>query len=1628
MVGLRVHELFEEQVRQHPERTAVVAGHERLDFAELNRRANLVAHALGRAGVGRGDLVGVCLERAGWLVPALLGVLKSGAAYVGLDPAYPEERLRLVAQDAGLARVLLSPATAGWRSDLLTAAGAPAITLDGPDFGTGGGGLSDVNPAVPGAPGDAAYVIYTSGSTGRPKGVVVEHRSLVNLIQQTADLYSAEERSGMLAAASVCFDASVLELFPTLAHGGTLVLADTLLALHTLPARAEVTTIFGVPSALMELLRDPLPAGVHTVMTGGEAVTAALVERTHAQPGVRRLLNLYGPTEATIYCTAVELPRGHTGEVPIGRAVAGARLSVRDRSGVEVRDGEEGELWVAGPVLSRGYLNRPELTAAQFVYGADGVRHYRTGDLARRNGEEFYCLGRIDDQVKVRGFRIELGEVQAALAAHPEVGQAVVLADGELGARRLVGYVERAGQVSEQDLRSWLAERLPEYMVPSRIAVLDRLPIAPNGKLDRAALPEFGVASAYEPPVTPTEEVVAAVVQDVLGLGEPVGRHDRFVDLGGHSLAAARVCAEVGRRLGVTVPLATFLGAPSAAGLAARLAGPSSGPELVRHADRDYFPLTATQRELWTLKELDPTGLATTVAVRLRCHGLVDANGVRRALDGLVRRHQVLRTRFLRQDGDPVSMVGEATPVPLVEHDIRNLPEWAREDLVLAAARHSFDLAAAAPLLRASLLWTADGVAELVVTADHIAFDGASIGPLMTELATELSGAPVDEPPLQIGDLALYEQEIQRLPGRVEQALEFWRSELDGVSVPDDLGARPEPGRSAYRGERVGRRLGADVIETLRKVTASCEVTPFAAYLAALAVLVAAQGGSSDTVVGVATARRDLPGVGGLVGPLVTVLPVGVDLTDDPSFASLARRVAASTVRALTQVDVPPSDVLPGGVSRLAGAMFTPVMLSVQPSDVPMAVEHGRVRIEYVSDVHAGGAQSDLAVFVTEGVDGVQLQLQYDVSRFGADDAGRMLDRLVALLAAGLSTPDVRVSRLELVSDEERAALLAAGSGSGLAADRPNTVVASILTQAAARPGAVAVSGRDAELSYAELADRSARMAAALVAAGVGPGSRVGVCVPRDHLMPAALLAVMRAGAAYVPLDPEYPPARLDWMVADAGVQVMASRGTALAAAHRIAGVRTVDLDDTAGDTAAGGAAAPAAGLPDVHSDDLAYLLYTSGSTGQPKGVEVTHANLAAHTAGLEHDPGLSSTDRMMALAALTFDATGIEIWSPLAVGARCVVVERDCVLDGHALSARLDAVAPTVAFLPPALLRMLLAAGWTGDPRLRVWCGGEAVDAALVRSVLPRVDGFWNVYGPTEATTLSTAHRVSDEDLDTGRSIPIGHPLPGERAYVVDPFGRLVPVGVTGELWLGGHGVAQGYRGRAELTDAAFVPDPYDPGGRCYRTGDLVRWTDRYVLEFVGRRDHQVKVRGQRLELGEIEAALHDHHDVTQAVVTVSGEGPAASLVGYVTPSTVDVGKLEAFLRDRLPDYMVPRRWMPLSELPMTASGKVDRRALPEPSALLRQGEPPRTATEQFVAAVWAEVTGATEISRDDDFFALGGNSFAATRVTGRVRAALDCEVPVQVLFERPLLADFAAEVERLALDALASQSGELA
>jgi amino acid adenylation domain-containing protein len=1671
-----LHGVFAAQAARTPAATAVIAGTERLSYGELAGRVRRLAGRLSQLGMGPERIVGVRLGRTAELVVTLLAVLESGAAYLPLDPALPAERLRFLLADTGAALVVAERSLA-WPEGFT--AEIPELYIDEATLGTAAAPASAlVSALVPdvAAEENLAYVIYTSGSTGVPKGVAIPHGSALRLVEWALARYSAAELAGVLFSTSTSFDLSIFEIFVPLSSGGAVIVADDALALNRLPAASEVTLVNTVPSALAGLLDlGPLPAAVRTVNLAGEPLRGALAERIHGA-GVARLWNLYGPSEDTTYSTGTEVAPGTPGtpgihrEPDIGRPLAGSTAFVLDGSLGMLPVGVPGELCLGGEALARGYLNRPELTAERFVPdpfggfgGLGGSRLYRTGDRARwRPDGALELLGRMDRQVKVRGFRIELGEIEAVLSGHPAVREAAVTAPADAsGDRRLVAYVsatEGGGSLDVAALGVYLGSRLPSFMVPSTWVELAALPLTRTGKVDRKALPAPGEAAAgvaYEAPRTAAEEMLAGIWGDLLRR-ERVGVHDNFFALGGHSLLATQVVSRLRDRLRVELPVRALFEQPTVAGLAGLLAGigkegVGSGPIVPLPRDAEgggTFPASFAQRRLWLLDRLEPGSAAYNMPLALSLAGELAEEQLAAVFGELARRHETLRTTFVAGTEGPLQVVhpAAARPFTLASIDLSALGEAERRrELARRVAEESlrpFDLASG-PLLRGTLVRLAEGENALLLTLHHVISDGWSMGVLVREVtalyAAAVAGRPLGEvlPPLpvQYADFSVWQS--RRLSGEtLRRELGHWREKLAGVppflELPTD---RPRPPVQTFGGRSLPLWLEPALTGRLSALALATGTTLFMVLLAGFETLLGIYSGAQDLAVGTPIAGRNRAELEGLIGFFVNSLVLRGDLSGDPSFVDLLGRVREDTLSAYTHQDLPfeklVEEVRPER-SRAHSPIFQ-AMFALQNAPMGGGSELPGLTMRPLAGSETA-AKYDLTLALTEGSGGIGGTLEYNVDLFDAPTMVRMLDHWRALLAGVVADSGSRLSALPLLGAVERQQLLREWSDAAPVGGGAALVHELFAAQAARRPDAVALVSGDQILTYGELARRSSRMARRLAELGVGPGMLVGLCAERSPELVLGVLAILAAGGAYLPLDPSHPMERLAYTLADAGAPILLAEEhlheRLPAGAARVVGLHAL----ASGEEAPGEVPPPAARAVPGDPGDLAYVIYTSGSTGRPKGVEVSHANAARLFTVIRQAFAFGPDDVWTLFHSIAFDFSVWELWGALAFGGRLVVVPGETARSPEAFYELLRRERVTVLSQTPSAFRQLLWAEesalargeeMVADLRLVVF-GGEALDPASLSPWLERHGEerplLVNMYGITETTVHTTWRRLRQSDLAQPGSV-IGRPLSDLSLYLLDGGGRPVPIGVPGEIHVGGAGVARGYLARPALTAERFVPDPFAGGVgglRLYRSGDLARWRRDGDLEYLGRIDRQVKVRGFRIELGEIEAALAEHPGVREAVVVAREDRPGdVRLVGYVSSAASDPSPqaLAAFLAERLPAYMVPAAWVLRERLPLTANGKVDRAALPAP---VERGEggayvAPRSPVEQVLAGIWEEVLELQRVGVEDDFFALGGHSLVAAQVTSRVLTAFSVELPLRVLFERPTVAGLAAEVERL-------------
>ncbi|WP_063763797.1 non-ribosomal peptide synthetase/MFS transporter [Actinoplanes subtropicus] len=1560
-----------------PGGTAVTGDDGELSYPRLHERAGQVAAALHALGAGPGTVVAVCLDRTTELVAALLGVLQAGAAYLPLDPRYPARRLAFMLDDARPAALV----TAG---DTLPGTGLPTV-----DMATLDGAGPPPAAARPSA-SDPAYVIYTSGSSGTPKGVVVPHGALAARVQWMRAHYDLTPADRVLQFASASFDTHAEEIWPCLAAGATLVLAPPggLEDFFATPAGAGLTVLDLPTPYWHELIAagDAVrwPAALRLLILGADQVQAPALAKWRERVGVR-VLNTYGPTEATIIATAAELTGADTDRrPPIGHPLPGVRALVLDPDGRPVPPGAAGELYLGGTGLALGYLRRPELTAQRFPT-VRGERWYRTGDRVRLRADgQLEFLGRLDSQVKIRGYRIELGEVEAALAGHPAVRQAAVLARPDAaGVRQLVAYL--AG--SAADLRPYVAERLPAYMVPTRYVWLDALPLTRNGKLDVAALPDPAAPAPAVAPLElrPTEELAAGLWAEALD-HPAIGLDDDVFDLGAHSLLATRVRAQLCAATGADVPLHALFTHRTVRELAAavdallRDGGRPAEPILAQPPGPEPVPLSFEQERIWFLQQLDPADASYNIPVAVRLRGPLDADRLEQALHQLVARHESLRTRFPTVGGQPVQEVTRDLAAPV---DRRSGDLDAARALVAERANAPFDLESG-PLLRTLLVEVGPDEHVLAIVVHHIVGDGASIGVLLGELAALYGGQPLAPPPIRYADFVRWQRshfdEAER-----ERLRAHWQARLAGVpplELPTD---RPRPPVRTTRGGQVRHPLPAALSDALRARSRAERCTLFMTLLTAFEVVLGMHSGQDDFCVGAPFAGRDRVELEPLVGHLVNTVVLRADLAGDPTLRDLVHRTRAAALDAFAHPHIPFErlnlDRDPGR-STLFQAMFA------LQNAAPAGLRLPGVAVEPLS-FDFTQAKVDLALDVWDTADGLWLLYAYNADLFHRERIERLAGHLERVLAALAEDPGVRLAEVPLLDPAERELVTAAFNDTAAPYPADATLPGLIEAQVARTPDAVAVMFAGCRLSYAELDRRAAATAAGLHAAGVRPGDLVAVSLPRCLDLPVALLGILKAGAAYVPLDPGYPPARLEFMRADSGA-------TFVVTAESLATL-------PAGDD---GRVAPGAGPADT-----AYVIYTSGSTGKPKGVRVSHTAIVNRLHWMQNYYRLGPDDVVLQKTPTSFDVSVWELFWPLLTGARLLLAEPDGHKDpGYLRDLIVRGGVTTAHFVPSMLAAFLAVPGLDACRGLRrIICSGEALPAALARRCLAALPGaeLHNLYGPTEAAVDVTAWRCAPGD----EPVPIGRPVPNTRIYLLGRDDQPVPLGVPGELHIGGVQLADGYHDRPELTAERFVTHP--EFGRLYRTGDRARWRPDGAIEYLGRLDHQVKLRGQRIEAGEIEAALREQPGVTDAAVLLREDRPGDQrLVGYLVGG--DPAAARAALRESLPEYLVPAAIVAVRALPLTPNGKLDRAALPAPApARDLAGAAPATATEKLIAEVWGEVLGLPSVGAEEDFFDLGGHSLLATQVVARLRARLGAGVSVLDVFRCRTVRTIAALVD---------------
>ncbi|MEV6774434.1 amino acid adenylation domain-containing protein [Nocardia sp. NPDC051030] len=1626
-------QLLSRAVMRAPEADAVWFEGRTLTYRDLDEQSNRLAHWLIGRNIGPGSVVAVALRRSMDLMVALWAVAKSGATYLPMEPGYPPQRIARMLSASGAELGLTASEVRSHLPEFpdrdWTLLDAPGVVVDVALASVSE--VTDADRTRPLSILDAAYLLFTSGSTGVPKGVVITHAGLANTVAAQAEHFAPERESRILQLASPSFDASLWEVLLAVGAAATLVVADPDVYggpdLVDLLRRQRVTHAFITPAVLSgmnpaELTGPGAVSALRVLVTGGEVVAPAIAAKWSAG---RTLLVAYGPTEATIISN-LSAPYVSGDPVTIGGPAIGMRCHVLDHRLAPVPVGVPGELYLSGLGVARGYHGRPAQTAVRFLPDpfAPG-RMYRTGDTVRRGPDgSLEFLGRNDSQVKVRGMRIELGEIEAAVAATPGVTQAVVTVREDVpGDPRIVAYVVPA--VDPAGLRAAVGQRVPDYMVPSAFVLCERLPLTVNGKVDRAALPAPEPdAEPFRPPRTPIDEKVARVFGEVLAI-ERVGVDDDFFRLGGNSLSATRVAARLGAALGTRVRVREIFDAPTVAGLAERI-GKTTGltrPSLVALTRPEQVPLSFAQQRLWLLNRLDPESGVYNIPLVLRLRGSLDRGALATALRYVLTRHEALRTYYPESGGVGLQRVMSVDQALTgAEPDMRVVKSEAMDAALAEFCSAPFDLTAQVPL-RVGLFATDDGDPEwlLAFVVHHANADGFSLGPLARDVGEAYAAALNDETPeqaalpVQYADYTLWQRAMlgsaSDPESEMSRQIAYWTATLAGLpaelALPVD---HPRPLVASHRGATVSCALPQPLVRRLDELARDHDASLFMVLHAGLAMLLAGWSGTADIAIGTPVAGRGEAALDDLVGMFVNTLALRVEVDAAETFSTLLERVRGIDLEAFAHAELPFEQVveaLDPPRSRARHPLFQ-VLLAMQNLD-PIRLDLPGLRVEPVP-MSSPTARFDLEFIVAQEDSALTLNIQYATDLFDPDTVEALAARYLRLLEQVVTAPDTPAAHIPLLDDHEHRQIVHNWNRTGSADS--DLLLRDLLSEAVrSAPDAEAVRSGDHTLTYRDLNDRATRISHWLTARGIGPEDVVALGMSRSLPWVAAFWGATASGAALMPVDPTFPRARIAGVIGAAGARAVittAAESPAFTALPNTQ-VLVLDADGTIGAHQPDATSASGASSAPLRLDNAAYVIHTSGSTGLPKGVVVTHAGMANLAAAQAWQIGADRESRVLCLAAPSFD---VSVWElVLAVGAEAaLVIAPPDAYAGPRLAEVMRRERVTHAFVTPAVLACTDPEGL--EDLSVVITGGEACPPALAGS-WGRGRRLVNAYGPTEATVITSM----SGPLDVGGPVTIGGPAVGIRCYVLDGCLRPVPAGVTGELYIGGAGLARGYLGRSGETAARFIADPFGPAGeRLYRTGDLVSWTKGGELNYRGRSDFQVKVRGMRVEPGEIEAVVAAAPGVAHSVVVLAGGSAGARLVAYAVPEsgrTIAADELTLFAAQRLPDRLVPVIVV-LDELPMLVNGKVDRGALPAPSIARTEYRPPVTAAEQAVATAFTQVLDLDRAGLDDDFFALGGNSLAAARVMSRLDG-----VALRDLFEAPTVAGLAARLSTAAKSA---------
>nr|ALT22083.1 nonribosomal peptide synthetase [Anabaena sp. XPORK15F] len=1652
-----IHQLLEEQAIKTPDAIAVIFENQQLTYQELNQKANQLAHYLQELGVKPETLVGICVERSLEMVIGLLGILKAGGAYVPIDPNYPSERIAYMLSDANV-EVLVT------QHSLLTSLPEyeKVIVCVDKDQETINK-YSNKNLVNNIHPENLAYIIYTSGSTGKPKGVQIQHQGLVNFLTSMKKQPGLTAKDTFNAVTTICFDIAGLELYLPLIVGAKVVITSREIATDGIRLLQQIkdhkiTVMQATPATWQMLLAGGLASEKSEklslkVLCGGEALTTKLANQLLTN--VTELWNLYGPTETTIWSAISQVQQtnniGEEGVISIGSPIANTQLYILDKYLQPVPIGVAGELHIGGDGLARGYLNRPELTAEKFIQSPFNPEEkiYQTGDLARYlpDGNIEY-LGRIDNQVKVRGFRIELGEIETVINSYSQVNQGVVVASKDVsGNQKLIAYLLVENGFNLEELRNYIKSELPDYMIPATFMVLESFPLTPNGKVDRKALPEpeidLSKNKEFVPPQTPTQEIIADVFMTVLHL-KSVGIYDNFFDLGGHSLLATQVISRLRKAFSIEINLKELFTYATISELSEltsqrlryhitsiqKLTTTDNTIKVISPTPRNgHLPLSFAQERLWFLDQLEGNNSTYNIPGILKISGNLQINILEKSLQEIVHRHEILRTNFQAINGQPIQVINSENTWQLTIEDWTNINQQEIKKAIQKEIETPFNLAID-KLLRVNISQINKDEFLLIVTMHHIISDGWSLGIFIEELSTlyqnylQGKSSPLPDLTIQYADFATWQK--QWLTGEtLEQQIKYWQENLKNapslLQLPTD---KPRPSIMTFNGKSHNLKINAEITKELQNLSKKTGTTLFMTLLAIFATLLYRYSHQQDILIGSPIANRNRSEIEPLIGCFVNTLVLRTKFTENINFEELVNQVKETTLEAYNHQDVPFEQIVEAikPERSLSHSPLFQVLFILQ--NAPMEkLELPGVNIEILpSDTST--AKFDLTLSMMEENKELTCTWDYNSDLFNENTIVKMSNHFQKLITEITRKPQQEINQIKILAEAEQHHLLVELNNTKIKYPHQKCVHQLFTEQAEKTPDAIAIKFANQELTYQELNQKVNQLANYLQKLGVKPETLVGICVERSLEMVIGLLGILKAGGAYLPIDPNYPIERIGYMLSDSNAQLLLTEISLLADFTEYQ--KTIVCLDQ--DWAKINQESAENVISQVQPENLAYVIYTSGSTGKPKGVQIQHQGLVNFLTTMKKQPGIKKKDVFNAVTTICFDIAGLEIYLPLIVGAKVVITSREIATDGMRLLQHIQDEKITIMQATPATWQMLITAGLNKETlkknkinKIKMLCGGEALTTQLANQLLETGGELWNLYGPTESTIWSMVNQI--EKTDNVAVISIGKPIANTQIYILDSYLNPVPMGVTGELHIGGDGLARGYLNRPELTAERFIDSPFSANEKIYKTGDLARYLPDGNIEYLGRIDHQVKIRGFRIELGEIEAVINDYPQINQSVVIAKTDKLGnQNLVAYLlVKDGFELQELKSCLKSKLPDYMIPTTFVVLETFPLTPNGKVDRKALPEPEFnrenLQNNYQSPRTTSEVILCEIFSELLNIHPVGVHDNFFDLGGHSLLAVRlmalIQDRFQDRFKVNLPLAILFQSPTVEQLALLVD---------------